>query len=141
MPYSTQVTTPTFIANIVSININYFSLGIYTFGSLVSPESSILGPGSIWILFFSRVLTCLINQGTAVLELNFIVTSETSNFAQVMRFAILRSSIFTCLPHFLVTLKIIHDHIEDRQLILRVYLITFSRTPQTLVLERLEFSF
>ena len=73
VPASILLPPTIFIAKYISSIINYFSIFISTFGSLVSPGSISFRYRSLWIVFLSGACACLIFQGKVVLEVPFLV--------------------------------------------------------------------
>ena len=94
---------------IISSIINYFSIRISIFRSIVPPDSRRFRYISLFVSGFCAQLLC---QGAVGLEFPFLVESETSNSAQVQRFTILKFSIFAWLPPFLWFHHLVHGQIE-----------------------------
>ena len=124
---ATWVTPPTFIENNASSIINYFSIGISNFGSLVLSGSISFRSRGLWILFIYWAFAWLLWKGAVLLEATFLVVQETINYTQVPRFAILRSIISTCLPPFMGFHQIVHGHLEEIQTTLHFYLLDLIR--------------
>ena len=116
---STWVPPSTFFAKVISSIINYFSLRLYIFRSLLPPESRRFKSSS-WSFFVYGACDCLLLKGEIILEVPFIVASETSNSSQVLRFSILRSAVSTRITLFMWFQQLVHGHIEAIQLTLRV---------------------
>ena len=134
-PAPTWVQLSTFVAKIIVSIINYFSLRLSIFASLVPPGSRRFRSGC-WSFLFSGAFTYFIRRGTDLLKVPFLVASETSNSSQVPCFDILISSISTFLPPFLQFHQLVHGHLEANHITLRVYFLSLIITPQSLGLER-----
>ena len=119
VPSSTWFPPSTFVSKSIRSIINYFSLGIYIFRSLVPPGSRRF-ISSCWIFFVSGDCAWLLCLGSVILEVPFLVASEKNNSAQVPRFAILRLAISTYMPPFLWFHQLVHIKLGVSHITLRV---------------------